>query len=201
MGLYPGVRFEGTEAFAFGSIVALDRGMQFMEQARFCAKCGSEAIEVTARKRLHCNACGFHFYINTASAVAGYLLDGQDRVLLVRRARDPAKGKLSPPGGFLDFEETGEEAVIREIREETGLEVAVTGYLGSFPNHYHYRGTDYPTLDVFFLCRTDSFDGAEALEEVESIVIRPWRSIDPKEIAFESMRRAYSVLSRRLSGR
>ena len=172
-----------------------------MEQARFCAKCGSGAIEITSGKRLHCNTCGFHFYINTASAVAGYLLDGQDRVLLVRRARDPAKGKLSPPGGFLDSGETGEEAVIREIREETGLEVGVTGYLGSFPNHYLYRGTDYPTLDVFYLCRVDSFDGAEALEEVESIVIRPWQSIDPNEIAFESMRRAYAVLSRRLKDR
>ena len=172
-----------------------------MEQARFCAKCGSGAIEITSGKRLHCNTCGFHFYINTASAVAGYLLDGQDRVLLVRRARDPAKGKLSPPGGFLDSGETGEEAVIREIREETGLEVGVTGYLGSFPNHYLYRGTDYPTLDVFYLCQADSFDGAEALEEVESIVIRPWQSIDPNEIAFESMRRAYAVLSRRLKDR
>lgn len=173
--------------------------MRFMEQARFCPRCGSQNVEIRDGKMLHCDACGFHFYINTASAVAGYVLDQQDRVLLVRRARDPAKGMLSPPGGFLDIGETGEEAVRREIREETALVVEVSGYLGSFPNHYHYRGTDYPTLDVFFVCRVPTFEGAEALEEVESIVIRSWKSIEPSEIAFESMRRAFAVLKGQLS--
>ena len=142
--------------------------MRFLEQARFCPRCGSRNVEIRDGKLLHCDACGFHFYINTASAVAGYVLDRQDRVLLVRRARDPAKGMLSPPGGFLDFGETGEEAVRREIREETALVVEVSGYLGSFPNRYHYRGTDYPTLDIFFMCRVPTFERAEANEEVES---------------------------------
>lgn len=168
--------------------------MLFTEQARFCPKCGAADPRISGRKRVHCDACGFHFYLNTASAVAGYIMDDAGRLLLVQRARDPGKGMLGPPGGFLDFGETGEEAVLREIHEETGLIVTVDRYLGAFPNHYSYRGVDYPTLDLFFLCRVSSFEEATAREEVESLVILPLQEVVRETIAFESMRRALDRL-------
>ena len=86
---------------------------------------------------------------------------------------------LGPPGGFLDFGETAEKAVRREIEEETGLDVRIEAYLGSFPNRYLYRDILYPTLDIFFLCRVEPFRSAAALEEVESLVILPWRDVEP----------------------
>jgi 8-oxo-dGTP diphosphatase len=54
-----------------------------------------------------------------------------DRVLIVRRARPPAHGLYTLPGGGVELGETLEEAVVREVREETGLEVepmALAGY-------------------------------------------------------------------------
>src|SRR5689334_25308249 len=54
-----------------------------------------------------------------------------DRVLIVRRARPPAHGLYTLPGGGVELGETLEEAVIREVREETALEVepiALAGY-------------------------------------------------------------------------
>jgi 8-oxo-dGTP diphosphatase len=55
-------------------------------------------------------------------AVGILLLDENDRLLLIRRARPPAAGKWSVPGGKVELGESLEEAALRELREETGLE-------------------------------------------------------------------------------
>jgi ADP-ribose pyrophosphatase YjhB (NUDIX family) len=54
--------------------------------------------------------------------VGAVVLDGQ-RVLLVRRGKEPLKGEWSLPGGALELGETLVEGVVREVREETGLDV------------------------------------------------------------------------------
>ncbi|GLH80625.1 NUDIX hydrolase [Bradyrhizobium sp. SSBR45G] len=52
------------------------------------------------------------------------------RIMLVRRARSPAKGVYTLPGGRVEFGETLQEAVAREVMEETGLTIAVIGLAG-----------------------------------------------------------------------
>lgn len=47
--------------------------------------------------------------------------DGRPRVLLIKRGRVPQKGLWALPGGFLNLDETGEQAALRELHEETGL--------------------------------------------------------------------------------
>ena len=74
--------------------------------------------------------------------------DGE--VLLIRRAHDPAKGKLGMPGGFIDPGESAEEALRREVLEEVGLQIRNMKYLMSAPNCYAYRGIDIPVLDMFY---------------------------------------------------
>ncbi len=58
------------------------------------------------------------------------LVRSGDRVLLVRRARPPLEGYWGLPGGGVELGETVEDAVVREVKEETGLDVNVRRYLG-----------------------------------------------------------------------
>jgi 8-oxo-dGTP diphosphatase len=54
----------------------------------------------------------------------GALIFDRDKILLVERGKEPLKGYWSLPGGALETGETLEQGIVREVREETGLEVA-----------------------------------------------------------------------------
>lgn len=62
--------------------------------------------------------------------VGAIVHDDTGRLLLVRRGNEPARGLWSVPGGRVEAGETAEEAVVRELEEETGLTVVPTGLVG-----------------------------------------------------------------------
>ncbi|MBV9125781.1 MAG: NUDIX domain-containing protein [Planctomycetes bacterium] len=99
-------------------------------------------------RRPRCTRCEFVDYQNPRPCVAILILD-ENRVLLARRAVEPAKGMWDIPGGFIEANESAEQAVVREAREETDLHVQVAAYLGSLPDVYGHRGV--PTLNFCFL--------------------------------------------------
>jgi 8-oxo-dGTP diphosphatase len=65
------------------------------------------------------------------ACVGAVVRDERGRLLLVRRGTAPAKGLWSVPGGRIEPGETAVEAVVRELVEETGLRVVVTGLAGT----------------------------------------------------------------------
>ncbi len=119
---------------------------------RFCFRCGAENCSEKDAV-ISCAACGLVFYRNPAVSVAAILLDDQERVLLIERAKEPAQGKLGLPGGFVDINETAETALRREVFEEVGLELASAEFYRSLPNVYPYKDVVYPVLDLIFVCR------------------------------------------------
>lgn len=102
-----------------------------------------------------CPECGFDLYCNIAAAVGLILYDNDFNVLFEVRAKNPRKGYIVIPGGFVDADERAEDAVIREAREEVGLEISENDitYLTTFPNTYEYRNITYKTCDIFFAAK------------------------------------------------
>jgi mutator protein MutT len=166
---------------------------------RHCPRCASTRMS-TRPPRVDCSECGLSIYVNAAGAVAAILVDSSERVLLIRRAHEPAQGKLGFPGGFVDAGETAEEALRREVHEEVGLSVGSLHFVCSAPNRYPFGGITYPTLDLFFVAPLESFEKARALDEVTSVEVVPAAELRPDELAFESMRTAWAAFRAGRSG-
>ena len=92
-----------------------------LEVFRFCPKCGSQDFEIHNALSRHCAQCGFTFYQNPRASTAAFILNDKDELLVATRGKEPAKGTLDLPGGFVDNDENAEEGMVREILEETGL--------------------------------------------------------------------------------
>jgi ADP-ribose pyrophosphatase len=125
----------------------------FMELAAaycFCPACGTKRSEFEPIRPFRCHGCGHTTFFGPVAAVGAIVTNNDGEVLLIRRAHDPAKGKLGMPGGFIDPGESAEEALRREVLEEVGLQIQNMTYLMSAPNYYAYRGIDIPVLDMFY---------------------------------------------------
>ena len=98
--------------------------------ASYCIRCGTAVVLrfVHERQRPVCPACGWIHFSDPKVAVE-ILVKQAEKVLLVRRLNDPGKGLWSLPGGYMDSDESPIQAAERECREETGLEVQVTGLI------------------------------------------------------------------------
>ena len=155
---------------------------------RHCPRCGAKRDRVGTP--FECAACGLLYFFNPCVAVAGFVLNAGGEALLLRRARDPAKGKLAVPGGFIDIGERAEDALCRETREEVGLELDGLRFLCSQLNSYHYKGLTYPVLDLFFVARAGNPEAARPLDGVESFLWMKPELVNPEEIAFPSIRTA-----------
>ena len=166
---------------------------------RHCPRCGARREEGQPIQPFHCTACGFHYYFNAALAVAGVLLGPDRRALFIRRALEPARGKLAIPGGFVEIGETAEAALRREVLEEVNLELAPPRFLCSAPNEYPYRGVTYPVLDLAFVAEVLDISRAAALDGVESYAWIHPRDVDLDEIAFPSIRDALRCFLRQES--
>jgi len=101
----------------------------------YCPFCSSKLnIKIEEHKeRKYCANCKWTYYPKPDIAVAGVAIEiGQDmkpRVLMVRRKRQPFSGTWMFPAGFLESGEHPEEALIRELDEETGLEATEPRFL------------------------------------------------------------------------
>ncbi len=142
---------------------------------RFCPRCGAAAEPEGGEIR--CPACGYVAYANPVPGAEAVCFDKRGRILLGRRAVDPGAGLWDLPGGFLHEDEHPLEALRREVREETALELESLAFLGIWMEPYDERivlcltwtalaaGEPRPGDDLVELCwfEPDALPGAAEL--------------------------------------
>ncbi|MBC7003670.1 NUDIX domain-containing protein [Photobacterium sp. BZF1] len=159
----------------------------------YCPSCGQASLTRSDAKAFRCEHCQFTYFHNTASAVLAVICCG-DEVLVAERGRNPSKGMLDFPGGFVDYDESLEQALYRELQEELGFQPNNIHYMGSASNTYVYRGIEYKTCDAFFHITLDNKPKMQANDDVAAIRWVKKNEISPDEFAFDSARIALKLL-------
>ncbi|MDO9069763.1 MAG: NAD(+) diphosphatase [Deltaproteobacteria bacterium] len=103
--------------------------LHWEQQSRLCSLCGGENLPLSHEWVRRCSFCGARHFPKI-SPCAIVLVRRDNEILLVRNAAWPS-GRYSLAAGFLNFGESLEDCAAREVREETGIEIADIRYVGS----------------------------------------------------------------------
>ncbi len=153
---------------------------------QYCPLCAAPLAPVQFKpgepSRDFCAACDFVHYDQPAVAVGGiFRIDG--RVALLRRAIEPGHGLWVFPGGYVDRGESLEEAVVRETREEVGIDVRVDRLLNIYS--YRTRGLVIAVYETTFVAGS-----LRALDEALAVDTFALDALPWGELAFPSTRHA-----------
>ena len=138
---------------------------------RFCGRCGGATVHHERDRARQCPGCGLVSYPRVSPAVI-VLVSRGDRFLLARNASFPGK-RYSILAGFVEAGETLETAVVREIREEVGIEVRDVTYFGSQP---------WPFPHSLMVGFTAQHASGEIAIDGEEIIDAGWYGTDPEQL-------------------
>jgi 8-oxo-dGTP diphosphatase len=160
----------------------------------FCPHCGARLDSKDPFAPQTCAQCGRTHYHNSKPC-AGALIVRDGRVLLVKRAVEPFKGCWDIPGGFLEAGEHPLDGMLREVREETGLDVRVRELLGVYMDRYDKgSGDEIYTLNHYYIVEPM----AGTLRAADDVDEFRWFALDAlprdSEIAFAHARRVLGDL-------
>ena len=99
----------------------------------YCQRCAAELAEkpIDGTVRNFCPSCGFVVYLDPKVAAVVLVYDGK-RLLMVKRGVEPAMGRWAFPSGYVDRGEVVERAAVREVKEETGLDMELDRFVGIY---------------------------------------------------------------------
>ena len=143
------------------------------EEWRFCPRCGTslEERQAEGRKRGFCPSCQAVVYRDPKVVVAAVIRQGRS-VLLVRRNNEPGMGLWALPGGYVEQGEVVEEALKREVQEETGLVARSFRLVGL------YSRPGDPVLLAAYSVEAEGEPTAHS-PEVQEAAFFPWNALPP----------------------
>lgn len=123
-----------------------------MNQYKYCSNCKSDLIlqDIEGEKVKKCDSCGFIFW-NKSKPVVSILVHKDNEILMLQRSNEPFKNYWVLPGGFVKSQETAEEAIRREAKEEIGTDVEAEQIIGTYLIENDPRGLH---LDIIFSGQT-----------------------------------------------
>lgn len=131
------------------------------------------------------------------------MLEYDGKILFIRRVREPGKGKLDLPGGFIDPNESAEDGLNRELQEELGITIPslVTRktshglkYIGSAPNTYKYKDVTYNTCDLFFYSKIEALPAQFDKSEIAALELIDPMKVEKDDFAFKSSQKGIELL-------
>jgi ADP-ribose pyrophosphatase YjhB (NUDIX family) len=158
-----------------------------------CPRCGAASLSKHDGRAVRCADCDFQFYFNCATSAAAFIFH-QGKLLMGVRGKDPQQGMLDFPGGFVEFDETAEDALAREVHEELNVKLTSLAYLTSVPNDYWFAGVLYKTTDLYFVCEIEDISSLKAMDDVTGFLLAAPEDIEPRQLAFASGRIALQRL-------
>ncbi len=159
-------------------------------QPKFCSRCGhSLEIRPVEDERLRpvCPACGFIVYLNPPIAVGVIAERADGKIALILRGENPGRGLWGLPAGFMEIDETAEEAALRECFEETGLSVELGELWGVWS--YHHQEKQTAGVLVLYLARVTGGEPHPGSDTVDVRFYAP-DEIHDEQLAFETHRDA-----------
>lgn len=115
---------------------------------KFCPNCKTDLQRkiIDGKERFFCPSCDFIFW-NNPKPVVSMLLQHNNELLMLKRATEPLKGYWCLPGGYINYEETPEQAIKREVKEEIGVEVSIECLIGVYQIDNDPRGIN---IDIIY---------------------------------------------------
>jgi 8-oxo-dGTP diphosphatase len=117
----------------------------------------------------------------TATAIIPY---PQNKILLIKRSTPPFVGYWALPGGRVDPGETVEQTIVREVKEETGLDVTVISKVGEYHEQGVQGGAEYDYYPACFLVKVVGGEIKKQESEIEEIKLFSLNAV-PAALAFE----------------
>jgi len=166
----------------------------FHEHFVHCPNCGYKKLGTESQSPFLCRSCGIELFFNSVTSVAALIENTAGDVLFTRRKLNPQRGKLGIPGGFVNPGENLEEALLREVHEEVGIELKSWSYLGGWPNKYSYKSVIYSVTDIYFVAQVKDFESIKTCpDEVDGVYIAKPMTIELDDLAFPTLKTAVSL--------
>lgn len=167
---------------------------------KFCHLCGALYVEGKTQP-WECQGCGSLVYENSLPAAEIILFDAKQRAVLAVRGINPNKGKVDGIGGFLEPNESNEKAVLRELREETGIlpeNIGPLTYVQSWTAKYPFSKEEHTVLSSTFTAQLNESVKISPHDDVAEIIYVSLEQLPTTDFSYpiypDLIRKAHKLL-------
>lgn len=161
---------------------------------KYCPRCGTALVLThnTDGQALKCPLDNYTFFQNPHTAVAAIIRNTEGQILLIKRGQEPQKGMWDLPGGFVNWSEDPEVAVVREVQEELGVRFYPASTFSAGHDWYLFEELTTSVNSIGFI---GTIDGEiVSNEEIGSLHWFAPKDLPDNNISFDSLKKTFKKL-------